>query len=62
MIVWCTVVVLLFGDKVETAVKARVISETLKTYTIDFQNYANIQKYTGDYTEIEVNKDNCIKN
>ena len=59
--VWCTLVVILFGDNVETAVKGNIISETKTTYTLDFQEYAKKQKYEGNYSSVVVNKEECIE-
>lgn len=68
MILWCTLHVFLVcgtGDtvcSVETAVKGKVVDESVMfKYKIDFSEYAKKQKYIGNYSEVTVDRDNCIK-
>lgn len=65
MIVWCTIIVIILEDgtkwKHETAAKGIVKSETKEYYNIDFSEYAEEHEYIGDYNNLTVDKDRCIK-
>lgn len=66
MIMWCTIAVFIMTDmgfavSHETAAKGKVIHETGSSYVLDFSKYTESKGYKGDYSEVTVDKDKCIK-
>lgn len=61
MIMWCTILVTVMHFQSETAAKGKVLHETGSSYVLDFSEYAKSKGYEGDFSEVTVDKDKCLK-
>lgn len=65
VVVWCSInVVINYGGMpflAETAAKGIIKKESEVSYLVDFSQYALEKEYVGNYSEVIVKKDRCIK-